>query len=56
MQNLRQVVSDHQCKAHQILRRLCAGRQAAPHLPTGRKSERQRAAGACGRSSAETDL
>ena len=25
MQNLRQVVSDHQRKAHQILRRLCTG-------------------------------
>ena len=33
MQNLRQVVPHHQRKAHQILRRLCTGGQAAPHLP-----------------------
>ena len=36
MQNLRQMVSDHQCKAHQILRRLRSGGQAAPHLPADR--------------------
>lgn len=32
MPDLRQVVSDHQRKAHQILRWLCTGGQAAPHL------------------------
>ncbi len=44
MQNLRQVVPHHQRKAHQILRRLCTGGQAAPHLPADRQSERQRTA------------
>ena len=56
MQNLRQVVSDHQRTAHQILWRLCTGGQAAPHLSADRQPERQRTTGACGRSSGETDL
>ena len=51
MQNLRQVVPHHQRKAHQILRRLCTGGQAAPHLPADRQSKRQRTARACRRSS-----
>ena len=56
MPDLRQVVSDHQRKAHQILRWLCTGGQAAPHLSADRQSERARTEGTCGRSSAETDL
>ena len=36
------MVSAHQCKAHQILRWICAGGQAAPHLSADRQSERQR--------------
>ena len=42
MPDLRQVVSDHQRKAHQILRWLCTGGQAAPHLSADRQSERAR--------------
>ena len=52
MPDLRQVVSDHQRKAHQILRWLCTGGQAAPHLSADRQSERARTEGTCGRSSA----
>ena len=50
------MVSDNQRKAHQILRRLCAGGQATPHLPTDRQSERQRTTGACRRSSCYPDI
>ena len=39
MPDLRQVVSDHQRKAHQILRWLCTGGQAAPHLSADRQPE-----------------
>lgn len=56
MQNLRQVVPHHQRKAHQILRRLCTGGQAAPHLPADRQSKRQRTARACRRSSDYPDI
>ena len=56
MQNLRQMVPHHQCKAHQILWWVCTGRQAAPHLSADRQPERQRTTGACGRSPGKTDL
>ena len=37
------LVSDHRCKADQILRRICTGGQARTHLPSDRCEARQRA-------------
>lgn len=56
MPYLWQMVSDHQCQTHQILRRICAGGQAAPYLSADWQSERQNAAGACRRSSNKTGI